>query len=60
MNGQTEKHASLLQTKNFLIQRCSHCNEEMHLGEGDIIFGGKWFHNTCWKRVESNNSEHPL
>ena len=54
MKYQKEKHTSWLQTKNFLVQTCSHCNEEMHVGEGDIIFGGKWFHNSCWQKIGTN------
>ena len=58
MKRNNEKHTSLMQTKNFLIQTCSHCNEEMHVGEGDLLFGGKWFHNTCWKSVENITNQH--
>lgn len=58
MNNIKDKHTSLLQTKNFLIQSCAHCHEEMHVGEGDIIFGGNWFHCSCWKSVENNLNEH--
>jgi len=54
MKNQSDKHSSLLDSKNFLTQTCSQCNEEMHIGEGDIIFGGKWFHNSCWQKVENN------
>ncbi len=60
MKHNNEKHPSLIQTKNFLIQICSHCNEEMHVGEGDLLFGGKWFHNTCWKSVENNFNQQTI
>jgi hypothetical protein len=60
MKHHDEKHRSLLQAKNFLIQTCSHCHEEMHVVEGDMIFGGKWFHLTCWRKVENNIDEHSL
>jgi len=52
MKNQSDKSPSLIQSKNFLTQTCSQCNEEMHIGEGDIIFGGKWFHNSCWQKAE--------
>lgn len=60
MKYQNNKHKSFLQTKNFLTQTCSHCNEEMHIGEGDIIFGGKWFHSSCWQKVENIINDHSV
>ncbi len=60
MKNQSDKHTSLLQTKNFLNQTCSHCNEEMNIGEGDIIFGGRWFHNSCWQKVENNINDNSV
>jgi hypothetical protein len=38
---------------NFLIQKCSYCNEEMELVAGSVIFGDKWYHSSCWKSLES-------
>jgi hypothetical protein len=32
----------------FLAQTCSSCGREMTLGEGDTLFGDKWFHGLCW------------
>jgi hypothetical protein len=32
----------------FLVQKCSSCGREMVLGEGDTLFGDKWFHGLCW------------
>ncbi len=60
MKNQSDKHLSLLDSKNFLAQTCSLCNEQMHIGEGDIIFGGKWFHNSCWEKTENNTSDHSV
>jgi hypothetical protein len=31
-----------------LVQRCSSCGRMMRLGEGDTLFGDKWFHGLCW------------
>jgi hypothetical protein len=33
---------------SFLTQKCSSCGREMTLGEGDTLFGDKWFHGLCW------------
>jgi hypothetical protein len=33
---------------SFLVQKCSSCGREMVLGEGDTLFGDKWFHGLCW------------
>jgi hypothetical protein len=32
----------------FLAQTCSSCGREMTLGEGDTLFGDRWFHGLCW------------
>jgi len=29
----------------------------MLLSEGDMIYGDKWFHNSCWSLVEQDNTE---
>ena len=60
MKYRHDKHTSWLQTKNFLIQTCSHCHEKMHVGEGDIIFGGKWYHNSCWHKLVSDINDQSL
>jgi len=32
----------------FLVQTCASCGRMMTLGEGDMLFGEKWFHGLCW------------
>jgi hypothetical protein len=32
----------------FLVQRCSSCGRTMMVGEGDTLFGERWFHGVCW------------
>jgi hypothetical protein len=32
----------------FLVQKCSSCGRTMMLGEGDTLFGERWFHGVCW------------
>jgi hypothetical protein len=43
---------TIVQKAHFLIPRCFACKEEMHFVEGDIIYGDKWYHDSCWKDVE--------
>jgi len=45
---------------NFLIKTCSSCKKRMLLSEGDVIYGDKWYHNSCWSLVEQNNTEHNI
>lgn len=54
MNGIQKQQASIMhsKTKNFLIQKCASCNKQMYVSEGDSIFGGNWFHYSCWKKAE--------
>ena len=58
MKALHEQHVVIMHTntKNFLIQKCASCEKEMHVGEGDTIYGGNWFHDSCWKRIENNIS----
>jgi hypothetical protein len=37
---------------HFLIPRCFACKGEMQFIEGDIIYGDKWYHHSCWKDTE--------
>lgn len=41
-------------TKNIFIHKCAACEKEMHVGEGDVIYGMDWYHNTCWEKVEKD------
>ena len=41
-----------IQKISFCIPRCSACKHDMQLTEGDVIYGDKWFHNSCWKDIE--------
>jgi hypothetical protein len=38
----------------FLVQKCSSCGRTMMLGEGDTLFGERWFHGVCWS-LEAEN-----
>ncbi|MGI0026833.1 MAG: hypothetical protein ACREAD_03215 [Nitrosopumilaceae archaeon] len=44
-------------TNHFLIQTCSYCNNKMELVEGDVIYGDKWFHGSCWKVIKNGGSK---
>ena len=45
---------------DFLTQTCSLCGKKMLLSEGDMIYGDKWYHNSCWNSVEQNNVKHNI
>jgi hypothetical protein len=32
----------------FLLQRCASCGRTMMLGDGDTLYGERWFHGVCW------------
>jgi hypothetical protein len=42
----------LVQKINFCVPRCSACKDKMQLSEGDVIYGDKWYHDSCWKEIE--------
>lgn len=41
-----------MQKSNFCIPKCSACKDEMQFSEGDVIYGDKWYHDSCWKEIE--------
>lgn len=41
-----------MKTQNFLVQKCSLCNEAMELVEGDTIYGDRWYHGNCWNLMK--------
>jgi hypothetical protein len=43
--------------KTMRVQ-CHVCGKEMQLTEGDVIFGGKWYHKSCAKQTTSITSTH--
>jgi len=45
---------------DFLTQTCSLCGQKMLLSEGDMIYGDKWYHNSCWNLLEQNNIKHNI
>jgi len=38
------------QTDDFLVQKCITCNKKVERVADDIIFGDKWYHNSCWSQ----------
>ena len=42
--------------RNFLIERCSYCNEGMELVEKTVIFGANWYHNFCWELINKKKN----
>jgi hypothetical protein len=43
---------TMTQKINFFIPKCSACKNEMRFAEGEVIYGDKWYHNSCWKDIE--------
>src|SRR5579864_5952888 len=39
--------------KNYLIETCFFCKNEMVLTEGAIICGDKWYHKNCFNESKS-------
>jgi len=31
---------------------CFSCKQQMPIMEGTVIFGDKWYHTSCWKKIE--------
>lgn len=38
--------------KAIFSLKCSECKEEIQLSEGDVIYGDKWYHKSCWKQTQ--------
>ena len=51
----TELSQFHIDTDHFLVQTCFHCDKKMELIEGDVIYGDKWFHGSCWKTIKKEN-----
>lgn len=41
-------------TKNCLVETCFYCKGEVILKEGVIIYGDKWYHDTCFNECEQS------
>ncbi|TLX66323.1 MAG: hypothetical protein E6L00_01720 [Thaumarchaeota archaeon] len=37
--------------KNYLIENCAVCHQELKLVAGAIIFGDKWYHKDCYDSI---------
>lgn len=51
-----KKHLHMQETAQqkiiFSIPRCSACKNEMQFTEGEVIYGERWYHSSCWKDIE--------
>ncbi|HKC78810.1 MAG TPA: hypothetical protein VKB83_01800, partial [Nitrosopumilaceae archaeon] len=52
-----EEQIHVISHHNYLMQTCSLCKKKMLLSEGDMIYGDKWYHNSCWNLVEQRNTK---
>lgn len=41
--------------KNYLVQTCYFCKNEMTLEEGSIISENKWYHKDCFNALNQNS-----
>lgn len=41
-----------VQKINFVTPMCSACKDKMQFSEGDVIYGDKWYHSSCWKEIQ--------
>lgn len=41
-----------MEKTNFFIPKCDACKNEIYFAEGDVIYGDKWYHISCWKEPE--------
>jgi len=42
------------ETRKFVVQKCDICSRTVELIAGDVIFGDKWYHNSCWKSKKTS------
>jgi hypothetical protein len=33
---------------SFLVQTCKICGARISVDAGDVLYGGEWFHGSCW------------
>jgi hypothetical protein len=39
-----------VQKVNFLMRICRYCDVEFQVGPGDILYGDRWYHASCWDK----------
>jgi hypothetical protein len=42
---------------NFLVRKCDFCGLELVVGQGDAIFGDRWYHGQCWEGIRIRTPE---
>lgn len=47
--------AETIVNKQTVLGKCHVCNNDVELAPGQVIFGDKWFHNSCWKINDGGN-----
>lgn len=48
----TDLQDSTIQKNSFSPPICSACKGKMQVSEGDVIYGDRWYHNSCWKEIQ--------
>ncbi|GEM_PF-6681369 len=41
----------LNKARNYLVENCAACKQEMQLVAGSVTFGGKWYHRDCYDSI---------
>ncbi|OLC35191.1 MAG: hypothetical protein AUH84_03670 [Thaumarchaeota archaeon 13_1_40CM_4_38_7] len=45
------------QGTSLVVQKCDICNGKVERVAGDVIFGDKWYHNSCWKSKKTSKTQ---
>jgi len=43
-----------LKARNYLVENCAVCKQEMQLVAGSVTFGGKWYHRNCYDSIPTH------
>ena len=49
-------NTKLNKDKNYLIQNCAVCKQEMQLDTGSVTLAGKWYHKDCYDNVQPHTN----
>ena len=47
-------NTKLNKDRNYLIENCAVCKQEMELMAGSVTFGGKWYHRSCYDSIPAH------
>jgi hypothetical protein len=44
-----DKVSESQETVEFMVHKCAICDGKVELIAGNVIFGDKWYHRSCWE-----------